>query len=827
VSETSELWDKIAEVDYTLHEVSNSQRKLAFEIGESLKELEIPPSAELIELGSGSGKLSSVLAEQGYHTTLMDFSPVALEKAQLFYQEKKLSGQFILGDIFNANSLLNKTYDVTWNSGVMEHFDDKKLVTLFASIYSITKKYYLCIVPNPESLPYLLFRFKAMKTGRWLYGLEFLRDDYEKIAAQAGFKLVKKKYLGLEFTQEYMNYFFGGQGSKDFQQFVENGLVPVKESYLLLYVFQVVEAQEQKTIPVNSVAEAKTIMFDYVSVLLRTNVMNTELFEEQKQRFAHETQLLLAQLDHEKEKNKIIKYILKKVRKTKARILEGNINKLFRLFRQLKEKVLFAMTLYRKYGIFFSLKNLYKECRKAGVYNTFTFVIKKIDSKNLAPNSISDEVFPPPPIVHKITFDEVFQLIKQFNTNHLIQGIICIDTAFDFDDQRNQRTIALAKTFVSLGYFVLFLRYQWNKHDHSEHDFKFFYDRMMQVPRFGMKHLLANNRFTNIQLKKYFFVTIPDEYLGSQYIDIRSNGFSMCYDILDNWEEFHLHGAAPWYKEETELFFVNNADVVSAVSKPLIDKFQHLRHAAGHPAHLDLPDRQGLVGIVGDPDMGGGAFMHDGLIRHRDGGALGRSVGDAEPREHLGFQRAVRVVDLGPDRQAVQDGIDRGADARDRRLEHTGGIRQHRDLDRIANVNAGRVILPDIGDQPHLREAADLELRAAAVAVGGAHDVLAQTDLALDDDAVDRRGDDADRVERAHVRGVLHRVDLLIGLAQYAEAVADGGDGDLGGVEAAVRVREVGLRLLPVLLRRAMRQKQLVLSPFIPFRQRQLGLRRL
>jgi len=577
VSETSELWDKIAEVDYTLHEVSNSQRKLAFEIGESLKELEIPPSAELIELGSGSGKLSSVLAEQGYHTTLMDFSPVALEKAQLFYQEKKLSGQFILGDIFNANSLLNKTYDVTWNSGVMEHFDDKKLVTLFASIYSITKKYYLCIVPNPESLPYLLFRFKAMKTGRWLYGLEFLRDDYEKIAAQAGFKLVKKKYLGLEFTQEYMNYFFGGQGSKDFQQFVENGLVPVKESYLLLYVFQVVEAQEQKTIPVNSVAEAKTIMFDYVSVLLRTNVMNTELFEEQKQRFAHETQLLLAQLDHEKEKNKIIKYILKKVRKTKARILEGNINKLFRLFRQLKEKVLFAMTLYRKYGIFFSLKNLYKECRKAGVYNTFTFVIKKIDSKNLAPNSISDEVFPPPPIVHKITFDEVFQLIKQFNTNHLIQGIICIDTAFDFDDQRNQRTIALAKTFVSLGYFVLFLRYQWNKHDHSEHDFKFFYDRMMQVPRFGMKHLLANNRFTNIQLKKYFFVTIPDEYLGSQYIDIRSNGFSMCYDILDNWEEFHLHGAAPWYKEETELFFVNNADVVSAVSKPLIDKFQHLR----------------------------------------------------------------------------------------------------------------------------------------------------------------------------------------------------------------------------------------------------------
>ena len=293
MSETSELWDKVAEIDYTLDEISNSQRKLALDITECLNELKVIPPAELIELGSGSGVLSSILAEQGYQTTLVDFSSVALEKSKLFFHKKQLSGEFLLGDIFNVSSLVDKTYDVSWNSGVMEHFHAQELLALFKSIYSITKKFYICIVPNPESLPYLLFRYKAMKKGTWLYGLEFLRDDYENIAQDAGFKLVKKKYLGIEFTQDYINYFFGVEAAKDYQEFIENGLAPTKESYLLMYVFQVTDTPMKKIESADSWCELKTEMFD-------SKALTAKRLEEQEKQFAEE-----------KQRNQIIKQIIR------------------------------------------------------------------------------------------------------------------------------------------------------------------------------------------------------------------------------------------------------------------------------------------------------------------------------------------------------------------------------------------------------------------------------------------------------------------------------------------------------------------------------------
>jgi glycosyltransferase involved in cell wall biosynthesis len=73
------------------------------------------------------------------------------------------------------------------------------------------------------------------------------------------------------------------------------------------------------------------------------------------------------------------------------------------------------------------------------------------------------------------------------------------------------------------------------------------------------------------------FVSFP----AAKFIDI---GFKMfltddviAYDIMDEWSAFHLVGQAPWYRESLEVFLVQNANVVSAVTSPLHSKFSNYR----------------------------------------------------------------------------------------------------------------------------------------------------------------------------------------------------------------------------------------------------------
>lgn len=583
MSETSALWDNVAEMDYTSHDISMAEKNLALEIAACFNDIGMSAPADIIELGSGSGKISSVLAELGYNTSLMDFSEVALEKSKSFFQAKQLPGEFILGDIFNAKTQLNRSYDITWNSGVMEHFNANELQALFKSVYSVTKKFYVCIVPNPESLPYLLFRFKSMKTGHWLYGLEFLRDDYEKIAETVGFKLIKTHPMGMALTQQYMAYAFGQEAGKLYQEFIDNGLAPSKESYLLMYVFSVEDGHDNISQITQSSCEIKTVTFDYMSTLLRTNTIISRQLDEQEKKYrslqeaaAQEKTVLLEQIKTHEKRFTRLKTIASSL--GVMRFLIHQKKRLHQLVTYIKTKTQSIIVLLKKYGFIACCQIVYRECRNAGFFNTLSYLQSKLTTKeSLTIESDHLEENFPCAIAPNISFNDIVALLKQLQHHHVIQGIIFIDTAFNFDTMRNQRTIALAKAFASLGYFVVFIRYQWSKNDHSKQDFKLFHDRIVQIPRFGVKHLLVNNQFKVMPLPKYFIATIPDQQLLAIYLSLRENEFKVIYDILDDWEQFHAHQAAPWYQHDTEHFFINNADVVSVVSPALQHKFQVLR----------------------------------------------------------------------------------------------------------------------------------------------------------------------------------------------------------------------------------------------------------
>lgn len=177
--------------------------------------------------------------------------------------------------------------------------------------------------------------------------------------------------------------------------------------------------------------------------------------------------------------------------------------------------------------------------------------------------------------------EEIFAIIDRSIEANLCKGVVFIDSAFDFNLDRNQRPIALMQAFAKEGYIVCVIRFQWHKQDKSKEDFKCFYGKIFQIPKYDFLKSLDHQQLKFRKSKKLFIVNIPDQEKLSLIPLVKANGFTVVYDIMDHWEKFHEAGMVPWYKPEVEKFTVLNANLVTAVSPYLTKAFSVLR-----PVHL-------------------------------------------------------------------------------------------------------------------------------------------------------------------------------------------------------------------------------------------------
>ncbi len=230
-----ETWDAVAET-YNI-ELEDGDIQLANDIEELLKRQGLKQGDSLIEMGCGSGHLSLCLAQKGYKVTLIDFSAVALEKAKKTFEKYGVQGEFILGDLFNLDSSI-PVCDYAWNSGVMEHFGDEEIVTLMRNIGKHARKGVLYLVPNTRSVAYLLMRARLMADEQWMYGEEYLRQDYEEILFNLGYESVVKSYVTTASISAYQMWKAEreqGYISNLYKKLAEEKMLPEEEGYLVAY----------------------------------------------------------------------------------------------------------------------------------------------------------------------------------------------------------------------------------------------------------------------------------------------------------------------------------------------------------------------------------------------------------------------------------------------------------------------------------------------------------------------------------------------------------------------------------------------------------------
>ncbi|MFA4825948.1 MAG: class I SAM-dependent methyltransferase [Methanoregula sp.] len=159
-----EVWEKVWTKNLIVSDYSLKYLDFMQEI-----ELALPERSIVLEAGCGTGQTLSPLSKK-YETVGLDISQAALNLARLNCKNP------VLGSIFEIPFKEN-TFDLVYNSGVIEHFKDPDNVAAIAEMARVTKPSgrVIIIVPNTFCLWYKAGKFVAVIMRNFEFGYE---EDY-------------------------------------------------------------------------------------------------------------------------------------------------------------------------------------------------------------------------------------------------------------------------------------------------------------------------------------------------------------------------------------------------------------------------------------------------------------------------------------------------------------------------------------------------------------------------------------------------------------------------------------------------------------------------
>ncbi len=223
--------------------------------------------------------------------------------------------------------------------------------------------------------------------------------------------------------------------------------------------------------------------------------------------------------------------------------------------------------------------NRYEDVKKVGM-NPLLHYLKYGRAEDRIVSSVNEaltsQVLEPYRIEsHSDTYKKVRNVVDLLNQRSL-GGIFVVTSAFVFDEFFNQRVINLSKFLSQQGWGVVYVAWRWSDREDMRSIGEEVYKNIFQIP---VDMFLKNmDAFTQVQyVQKHFLIEFPYPGFFLSGLRLRSSGFKLVYDIVDEWEEFHKVGQAVWFNKSIENALVINANIVTAVSLPLVEKFSLLR----------------------------------------------------------------------------------------------------------------------------------------------------------------------------------------------------------------------------------------------------------
>lgn len=223
--------------------------------------------------------------------------------------------------------------------------------------------------------------------------------------------------------------------------------------------------------------------------------------------------------------------------------------------------------------------NTYEDVKKAGL-NPLLHYVKygRSEGRVISPlqQALTPQILEPYRNESNSNSYEIVRTVIGRLNERSLKGIFMVTSAFVFDEFFNQRVINLSKFLSKQGWGVVYIAWRWSEKEEMLSIGEEVYKNIFQVP---VDMFLKNvDAFAQVPyVEKYFVVEFPYPGFFLSGLRLRRNGFKIVYEIIDEWEEFHKVGQAIWFNKSLENTFVINANSVTAVALPLIEKFSGLR----------------------------------------------------------------------------------------------------------------------------------------------------------------------------------------------------------------------------------------------------------
>lgn len=142
---------------------------------------------------------TSLILNDDFNKTLLDFDNIALEKAKSLFSHYWKNADFTNQDMFNMN-FWNKKFDIVFNAWVLEHFNFSERVILLKKYTEILKEDWIMIiaVPNHYNILYKIAYILLNLIWKWSFPKENKIYDLSKEIEKSWLKLISRKTIDRE-----------------------------------------------------------------------------------------------------------------------------------------------------------------------------------------------------------------------------------------------------------------------------------------------------------------------------------------------------------------------------------------------------------------------------------------------------------------------------------------------------------------------------------------------------------------------------------------------------------------------------------------------------
>jgi len=160
----------------------------------------------ILDVGTGTGQYCIELALRGAKCEGIDKDPESVKLANRIANDYQINNcifrEIDLSD-FGENESRRNYYDMVFSMGLLEHFDDLKIIEMLKEMGKLGK-YIIVGVPYGGSDTYKLSKSYSQKEGTWEYGFERDFLTLSDLFKEAGLSMLHEQIIGLGSEAYYL-----------------------------------------------------------------------------------------------------------------------------------------------------------------------------------------------------------------------------------------------------------------------------------------------------------------------------------------------------------------------------------------------------------------------------------------------------------------------------------------------------------------------------------------------------------------------------------------------------------------------------------------------